>query len=150
MRGTDCQPPHRARLSGEPVRARRRRCAAMVCAGPKRASTKYEALGERVVRRDKELAAPGDPRASLDLGHDRVIALPSELARDATGEACADDALDDEGAARGETSARPLDGDPRRHAGAGRGSIDLALGEDADVARIGARAECRSGEDRPI
>src|SRR2546426_7556385 len=122
MRGTDRQPRQPARLSGAPVRARQPRCAAAVCAGPQRASTKYEALGERVVRRDEKLAPPGDPRASLDLGHDRVIALPSELARDATGEAGADDALDDEGAACGETPARPFNSDPRRHAGACRGS----------------------------
>src|SRR5882762_7679749 len=49
-----------------------------------------------------------------------------------------------------EPPALPFDRDTRRHAGPCRRSIDLALREDADVARIRARAERRSGEDRPV
>src|SRR5881628_3729148 len=98
-----------------------------------------EALGERVVGREEKLAPARDPRAALDLGNNRVLALPAKLARDAPGEASSQDALHDERPVRCEATPRALDRDAPGDAGPGGGAIDLALSEDAHVPRVGVR-----------
>src|SRR5919204_6493737 len=114
------------------------------------ASAEYETVGKGIVGCNEELAPSGDPRASFDLRHDCCVALPLELARDASGEACADDALDHEWLTRSQTPTRPLDRDTRRDAGPRRRPVDLALRKNADVARVGARSERGPGEDRAV
>src|SRR2546428_849736 len=150
MRGIECRLRRPARLSRAAGRTRPLRRALVFCTHPNRASTEYEALRERIVWWDQKLAPTGDPCASFDLGHDRVVALPPKLAGDATGEASAYEARDHGGGAGGVSTARRCEGVPRRHTGPRRRPVDLALGEDADVARMCARAARRSGEDRPV
>src|SRR3989442_5591281 len=103
-----------------------------------------------IVRREPELAASRDPRAPFDFGDDRVVPLPAEVAHRASDKARSEDALDDEPRARREAPACALDRDPRGDAGARRRPIYLALGEDADVARVRVPCHRGPGEDRPV
>src|SRR5581483_10281658 len=109
-----------------------------------------ESLRERVVRIEPELAAARDPGTALDLGDDRGVRTEGRLARDAAGEAGADDALDHEWLPDRQAAARVLERDAPRDAGAGGRAVDLAVREHADVARISAGAERRAGEDRAV
>src|SRR5581483_2110878 len=87
---------------------------------------------------------------ALDLGDDRGVRTEGRLARDAAGEAGADDALDHEWLPDRQAAARVLERDAPRDAGAGGRAVDLAVREHADVARISAGAERRAGEDRAV
>src|SRR5207245_7338649 len=112
-----------------------------------RTSAQDEAFGQRIVRREKKLAPPADPGASLDLGDDRVEAFPAQLAHRTANETRADDAFHDKAISRLELPSRAFDGDAARHTGTGRRAVDLALREDANVPRVGPGVLWRSGED---
>src|ERR1700704_2035667 len=58
-------------------------------------SAEDEALRQRIVRREPELASSGDPGAPFDLRHDRLVTLPLDVPHRPTDKARPEDALDD-------------------------------------------------------
>ena len=55
---------------------------------------------------------------------------------DAAREPAADETLDDDGFTDIDLTASTVDGQPRADTGTGRGAVDLAVGEDADVSAV--------------
>ncbi len=93
-------------------------------------------MPERVVRIDEELASPCDVGASLDFGNDRGVRAEAGRPDDAAGEAGAENALDDEGLGLLYLPAGEGDREASADSGSGRAPVDLAFGEDADVAAV--------------
>ena len=106
-------------------------------------SPEQEAGAEWVVRVELEARPARAERAALDLGDDGRPAADLRLADDAAAELAADDAQVAKLLAAREPAAVE-EREPRRRAAAARRAVDLAVGEDGDIAlRVAAPSSCQ-------
>ena len=104
---------------------------------------------DEIVRVDDEGVIAGHGRAPGDLRHDGGIVAHRRLAQHPAGEAAADDALVDVRLPDRQRPLRMQPGQPGRRAGPARRAVDLAIGEDRDVAAVGSSG-WRASDDRAV
>src|SRR5262249_21919103 len=91
-----------------------------------------------------------DARFSFDFGNDGVVRAECGRLRNFPGETGADDAFNYDRGAGGDLAARVMDGQPSADASARRRTINLAFGEDADIAAVMIRIRSRADEDHAV
>src|SRR5262245_5234004 len=147
---TSCRGPRSATRS----RSTEKRCRIYSTVWRDRSSTAdrldSKSFFQRIAIVDDEGVLAGDPGRAFDLGDDRLVLADERARADAAGEARADEALVDERFVVGEQAHRVDDRHHRARAGAARRSVDFGVGEDRDVAKIGALVARRAGEDRAV
>src|SRR5690606_27685164 len=90
-----------------------------------------ESVAKRVVGLGDELGLARVVRPAADLDRDRVTTAERQTRGDPSREDGAGDALKPSLAPQADLAPRSLQGDPRRHARAGRTAVHLPVGEDA-------------------
>jgi hypothetical protein len=96
-----------------------------------------EPAGELVVRVGEEHVLAGGEGGAGDDGHDRLDALEDDLVLDDGTEAGPDHRVVNQRDARCEQPSRPQDGDARGCSRPAGGTVELAVGEDSDLALMG-------------
>ena len=92
----------------------------------------------------------GDARRSFHFWNDRVMRAERGRLRNPPGEFRTDDALYRNCLADADLAASVMNGQASAYAGSRRRTINLAFGEDADVAAVALRVRGRAGENHAV
>ncbi|VTR68095.1 hypothetical protein DESC_690032 [Desulfosarcina cetonica] len=113
-------------------------------------SPKNKPFLQRILRIHEKFAAAGDPGLAFHLGDDSGVGTEGGRLHHLAAKSRAQDALDDDGLIRPDLPPGVMQGQSGAYPGAGGAAVHLALGEDADVAGMGALRVGRADNDRAV